>query len=487
MLLIFIFVILIVGTLSLTFIPESGEIFLKKLSLFISGSILILSTLLLLLFKSNLFNFQFTANFFSFRFSVFNIDFIYGLDGISIYFIILTALLTFLCILFIWEESNFKSYAILLFLLEFILMQSFLTLNILLFYIFFESILVPMYLIVGVWGSREKKIRAAYLLVLYTICSSLLMLIAILLMYNIAGTFSLEYLIYNGFNFDQQTFFCLAFFLSFASKIPMFPFHIWLPEAHVEAPTVGSVFLAGILLKLGVYGFLRYSLILFPQACVYFSPFIYTIALIGLIFASLTALKQTDLKKIVAYSSIAHMNLVVLGIFSGNTLGIEASILQSVSHGFVASALFFLIGIIYTRYHSRFIYYYGGIVNVMPIYSSFFLFFILSNIALPGTSSFIGEFLLLLGLFQESFISAIIAGTSVVLSGAYSLWLCNRVIFGNTKTESLLYFSDVSLKEFTILSVLFVPSLLLGLIPFIFLDTIHFSVVKLFVFSNAFL
>jgi len=290
-----------------------------------------------------------------------------------------------------------------------------------------------------------------------------------------SGTFNVDELILFRFNYEEQLFLWVAFFLSFSSKIPMFPFHIWLPEAHVEAPTVGSVLLAGILLKLGVYGFLRFSLTIFPLACIYYSPLIYILSLIGVIFASFSAIKQTDLKKIIAYSSISHMSLVVFGVFSGNVIGIEAAILQSVSHGFISSALFFLIGILYANYHSRFLYYYGGIAQIMPLYSIFFLFFIMSNIALPGTSNFVGEFLLLLGLFQKSPISAIVACTSVVFSGAYSLWLCNRILFGNLKTVYLLYFFDLSFKEFYILFTLFIFSLFLAMSMYITSSSLNFN------------
>ena len=265
----------------------------------------------------------------------------------------------------------------------------------------------------------------------------------------------------------------------------MFPFHIWLPEAHVEAPTVGSVLLAGILLKLGVYGFLRYSLTFFPQASLYFSPLVFTLALVGVVFSSITAIKQTDLKKIIAYSSIAHMNLIMLGVFSGNIIGIEAAILQSVSHGFVSSALFFLIGMLYNRYHSRLIHYYSGIAQIMPLFSFFMLFFTMSNIALPGTSSFIGEFLLLNGLFQENFFCCFLATTSVILGGIYSLWLYNRINFGNLKVEFLKVYLDLSVREIFILSLLLIVSLLLGLFPYIFLKYIHSSVIKMFTITNV--
>ena len=248
-------------------------------------------------------------------------------------------------------------------------------LDVFLFYIFFEAILIPMFILVGIWGSRERKIRAVYLLFFYTLFGSLLMLVGLLYMYTVAGTLNLEYLLAYKFTMEEQCWLWLAFFLSFASKIPMFPFHVWLPEAHVEAPTVGSVLLAGILLKLGVYGFLRFSLSLFPDASLYFSPLVYLLSVLGIIYASLSAIRQTDLKRIIAYSSVAHMNLVTLGIFSFNIIGIEGSILQSISHGFVAGAMFLLIGIVYDRYHSRLLYYYGGLVHMMPVYAAYIINF----------------------------------------------------------------------------------------------------------------
>jgi len=247
----------------------------------------------------------------------------------------------------------------------------------------------------------------------------------------------------------------VSFFLSFASKIPMFPFHIWLPEAHVEAPTVGSVLLAGILLKLGVFGFLRFSLSLFPEASFYFSPLVYILSICGVIYASFNAIRQTDFKRIIAYSSIAHMNLVTMGIFSFNTIGLEGSIIQSISHGFVASAMFFMIGILYDRYHSRLLSYYGGLVHMMPVFSALFLGFTMANIALPGTSSFVGEFLLLLGIFKMNILASIFGALGVILCGAYSLWLYNRLIFGNLKISYTLKFKDMNLREFSVLLPLF--------------------------------
>lgn len=482
MLLLLLFTSLIFGLFSLFFISDKK--ILKTFSLFLSIFTFIVSIIVFILFNNNDSNYQFLLNINYLNFFILNINFLFGVDGISIYFIILTTFLVFLCVLFIWDEKYLKSYLLLLFLLELILLLTFSTLNLILFYIFFEFILFPMFLLIGVWGSREKKIRAAYLLFFYTICGSLPLLFALLYIYNITGTCDLEKLNCYTFSFEQQLFFWLAFFLSFATKIPMFPFHIWLPEAHVEAPTIGSVLLAGILLKLGVYGFLRYSLNLFPEASIYFSPLVFTLSIMGVIYASLTAIKQTDLKKIIAYSSIAHMNMVVLGLFSGNIIGIQGAILQSVSHGFVASALFFLIGILYNKYHSRLLHYYSGIVHIMPLYSIFMLFFILSNIAFPGTSSFIGEFLLLLGIFQENIVCSFFTSTSVVLSGIYSLWLYNRLNFGNIKTEFLNQYTDIISREFFILFFLFFFSIMLGVLPYLLLKVTNLSVIKLFFIIN---
>ena len=394
-------------------------------------------------------------------------------------FFVLTSLLIFLCILFVWNERLLKEYVLNLLLIELLLLLVFSVLDVFLFYIFFEAILIPMFILVGIWGSRERKIRAVYLLFFYTLFGSLLMLVGLLYMYTVAGTLNLEYLLAYKFSMEEQCWLWLAFFLSFASKIPMFPFHVWLPEAHVEAPTVGSVLLAGILLKLGVYGFLRFSLSLFPDASLYFSPLVYLLSVLGIIYASLSAIRQTDLKRIIAYSSVAHMNLVTLGIFSFNIIGIEGSILQSISHGFVAGGMFLLIGIVYDRYHSRLLYYYGGLVHMMPIYSGILLVFTMANIALPGTSSFVGEFLLLLGIYKTNVISAIVGALGVILCGAYSLWLYNRMIFGNLKTTFIVRFKDLNFLEFSILLPLLFFVIYMGVYPSFFSNFIHLSVCNL--------
>ena len=293
------------------------------------------------------------------------------------------------------------------------------------------------------------------------------------------GTADYELLLTFTFSKLEQKVLWVAFFLSFASKIPMMPVHLWLPEAHVEAPTAGSVMLAGVLLKLGSYGFLRFSLPLFPYASFFFAPLVYVLVILGIIYASFTAIRQTDFKRIIAYTSIAHMNLVVLGIFSFNNLGIEGAVFQSLSHGFVASALFLIIGVVYERYKTRIIQYFGGLVIIMPIYVFIFLFFSISNIGFPGTSSFIGEFLIFIGIFQINVLVAFLSATGMVIGGAYSLWLFNRIAYGNLKIKFSKNFVDLSFKEFLCFLPLIFGTLISGIYPEIFLNSIHFSVSSL--------
>jgi NADH-quinone oxidoreductase subunit M len=474
----------IFGVLSLTllvllFIPAHKHIIQKQVALIGSGFALILSCWLLFTFSTNTFYFQ---NFvlYNIGFEALNFYFCVGLDGLSILFFCLSSFLVFLCILFLWDNaSTTKFYLINLLLIQFCLLFVFSALDLLLFYIFFEALLIPMFFLVGVWGSRERKIRAVYLLFFYTLIGSLFFLLGLLYIYAIAGTLQFEYLLHFNFTEEEEFWLWLSFFLSFASKIPLFPFHIWLPEAHVEAPTVGSVLLAGILLKLGVYGFLRFSLSLFPTASLYFSPLLYVLALVGIIYSSLTAIRQTDIKRIIAYSSIAHMNLVTLGLFSSSVIGIEGAILQSITHGFVSGGLFFLIGILYNRYHTRYVLYYSGLVHFMPIYSAVFLVFTLSNIALPGTGSFVGEFMLLLSLYQNSFLSCAVATLSVILCGSYSLWLYNRMFFGNLNIISTHIYKDLSLLEIVVLSPMFLFIFIIGVYPNFFITKLHYSVLAL--------
>jgi len=333
-----------------------------------------------------------------------------------------------------------------------------------------------MFLIIGVWGSRERKIRAAYQFFLYTLIGSVLMLLALLLIYFQVGTTDLQVLFVSEFSERRQLLLWLAFFASFAVKVPMVPMHIWLPEAHVEAPTAGSVILAGILLKLGTYGFLRFSIPLFPEASLYFTPLIYTMSIIGIIYASLTTLRQIDLKKIIAYSSVAHMGFVTIGLFSLNVQGIEGALLLMLSHGFVASALFLCVGTLYDRTHTRLIQYYGGLVHVMPLFSFFFFVFTMGNLSLPGTSSFIGEFLILVGTFQTNTWIATLAATGMILGGAYSIWLYNRVVFGSLKPLYIAMCSDVNRREFWLFLPFVIAIVWMGVYPDVFLDPMHVSV-----------
>jgi proton-translocating NADH-quinone oxidoreductase chain M len=360
--------------------------------------------------------------------------------------------------------------------MEFFLIGVFSILDLLLFYIFFESILIPMYLIIVGWGSRERKIRAAYFLFLYTLLGSVLMLLGILYIYYQTGTTDYESLISISLTKVEQKILWLTFFASFATKVPMLPMHIWLPEAHVEAPTAGSVVLAGVLLKLGTYGFIRFSLPLFPFASLYFAPLVFSVAGIAIVYTSLTAIRQTDLKRIIAYTSIAHMNLVVIGLFSFNIIGIEGALLQSLSHGFVASALFLIIGVIYDRHHTRMIKYYGGLVHTMPMFTIVFLLFTMANIALPGTSSFTGELLILTGAFKTNTTITFVGATGMIIGGGYSLWLFNRISYGNLKIQYLNQFCDMEKREFFIFLPLITGTIIMGVYPEIFLDSMHLSI-----------
>jgi proton-translocating NADH-quinone oxidoreductase chain M len=407
-----------------------------------------------------------------------NINFTLGIDGISLFFILLTTLLIPVCLLTSWNsiQNNLKLFLLSFLIMEFFLIGVFCILDLLLFYIFFESILIPMFLIIGIWGSRERKIRAAYFFFLYTLLGSVLMLLAILYIYYQVGTTDYEVLLTFSFSELEQKVMWLAFFASFATKVPMIPVHLWLPEAHVEAPTAGSVILAGVLLKLGIYGFIRFSFPLFPEGCFYFAPLVYAISSVGIIYTSFTAIRQTDFKRIIAYTSVAHMNLVIVGLFSFNIIGIEGAILQSLSHGFVASALFLIIGVVYERHHTRMVKYYGGLVHTMPLYVIIFLFFTMANIGLPGTGSFVGEFLILTGSFKVNTSVTFLSATGMILGGCYSLWLFNRVAYGNLKTQYFQKYLDLNNREFLIFVPLIIGTLIMGIFPEIFLNSIHFSV-----------
>lgn len=482
MILSLIFSVLFLSLIILHLIPGDRSSLLKNVGIFSSGFVLILSCITLSSFDCNFFYFQ---NVISYKtcINLMNIDFSFGLDGISVLFFFLSSFLIFLCVIFVLETELLKESLIFLSLINICLLLIFSALDLLIFYVFFEAVLIPMSLLIGLWGSRERKVRAFYLFFFYTLVGSLFMLLGILYLFAKTGSSSLEYLLTWNFTLEEQCWLWLSFFISFASKVPVFPFHIWLPEAHVEAPTVGSVLLAGIMLKLGIYGLIRFSLNLFPDACLFFCPIVYLLGVTGIIYASLCAIRQTDLKRIIAYSSVAHMNLVVLGAFSFNVTGLEGCVLQSISHGFVSSGMFFIIGTLYERYHSRFVYYYGGLVHTMPIYSIMFFIFTMANIALPGTSSFIGEFLLLVGIYNSNTICSIAGTTGVMICGGYSLWLYNRIIFGSLKANYTKKFKDINFREFTVLLPLTFFVIVAGIFPSIFLNFIHFSSINFTILS----
>jgi NADH-quinone oxidoreductase subunit M len=366
------------------------------------------------------------------------ISYALGVDGISMLFVILTTFLMPFCVLASWfaVEKRIKEYMIAFLILEVMMLGVFVSLDIVLFYVFFEAGLIPMFIIIGVWGGKDR-VYASYKFFLYTLLGSVLMLLAIMAMYWDAGTTSIPELLSHKFPPGMQTWLWLAFFASFAVKMPMWPVHTWLPDAHVQAPTAGSVILAGVMLKLGGYGFIRFSLAMFPVASEHFAPFVFTLSVLAIIYTSLVALMQTDIKKLIAYSSIAHMGYVTMGIFAANVQGLQGSIYQMLSHGIVSAALFLCVGVVYDRMHTREIAAYGGLVNNMPKYAVAFMIFTMANVGLPGTSGFVGEFLTLMGAFRANTFVALFAATGVILSAAYALWLYRRVVFGALDKEAL--------------------------------------------------
>lgn len=404
-----------------------------------------------------------------------------GIDGISMLFIVLTTFLTPICILASWTsiQERVREYMIAFLLMETLMIGVFCALDLVLFYLFFEGGLIPMFLIIGVWGGARKD-YAAFKFFLYTLLGSVLMLLAMIAMYLSSGTSSIpEIIATQPFGADIQNWLWLAFFASFAVKMPMWPVHTWLPDAHVEAPTAGSVILAGVLLKMGGYGFLRFSIPMFPLASDYFAPLVFTLSVVAIIYTSLVALVQEDMKKLIAYSSVAHMGFVTLGLFVFNQQGIEGSIFQMLSHGIVSGALFLCVGVVYDRVHTRMIDRYGGLVNRMPAYAFVFMVFTLASIGLPGTSGFIGEILVLAGTYQVSTLVTVLASTGVVLGAAYMLWLYRRVIFGELTKDDLLNILDLDRREKAIFTPMILVVLWMGIYPSSFLDVMHVSVAHL--------
>ena len=405
------------------------------------------------------------------------IKFHMGVDGISLPFVLLTALLMPLCILASWQSitERVKEYMIAFLALETLMLGVFTSLDLVLFYLFFEGGLIPMFLIIGIWGG-PRRVYASFKFFLYTLAGSLLMLLAIMAIYWEAGTTDIPTLLTHGFPASMQTWLWFAFLASFAVKLPMWPVHTWLPDAHVEAPTAGSVILAGILLKMGGYGFLRFSIPMFPLASAEFAPLIFALSVIAIIYTSLVALAQEDVKKLIAYSSVAHMGFVTIGVFTLTMQGLQGGIFQMLSHGIVSGALFLSVGVIYDRMHTREISAYGGLVDRMPLYAFCFMIFTLANVGLPGTSGFVGEFLSLLGAFRINTWVAFLATTGVILSAAYALWLYGRIIFGRLEKPALKYITDLTWREVAVMSPLVVLTIFFGFYPGPILDASAVSV-----------
>lgn len=480
---------------------------MKQIALFVTLLNFVVSLVLWSEFDSNSSQYQFTSDWGSslissvetgFGGSGSNVlsfcHFHIGVDGLSLYFVLLTTFTMPICILASWEnvQHNLKYFLIAFLVVESLLIALFVVLDLLLFYVFFESVLVPLFLVVGIWGaspvvqqqdgrwvqtsSSETRIRASFLLFLYTLFGSLFMLLAFLVIIYNVGTSDLQMISLADISFESQKILWLAIFLSFAIKTPLIPFHMWLPRAHVEAPLAGSIVLAGLILKLAVYGFLRILIPLLPEATSYFSPLVQTIAVITLVYSSLTTLRQTDFKCLVAYSSIAHMSVVVAGIFSNTIQGIEGGIMLSIAHGFVSPALFMLVGgVLYDRYHTRVIRYYRGMTSYMPLFAALFFVFTVANMGTPTTANWIGEFLALNGSFMRSPIVGLLMSTGIVFSAGYSIWLFNRICFGSY-SPYLSYTNDVTRREYMVLLSLLIPTFVFGIWPNIILNDLHYSV-----------
>ncbi len=415
-----------------------------------------------------------------------NIFYHMGVDGISVLFVLLSTVLTPICILASWEsvKTRVKDYMLAFLVLETMMIGMFCALDFVLFYVFFEGVLVPMFILIGVWGG-QRRIYAAFKFFLYTLAGSVLMLVALLTMYMDAGTTDVPSLLRHVFDPKVQFWLWLAMFASFAVKVPMWPVHTWLPDAHVEAPTAGSVILAGVLLKMGAYGFVRFSVPMLPDATAYFTPLIFGLSVVAVIYTSAVALVQQDMKKLIAYSSVAHMGFVTIGIFTMTTQGVSGALFQMLSHGIVAGALFLCVGVIYDRMHTREISAYGGLMHCMPKYSAVFMLFMMASVGLPGTSGFVGELLVVLGAFQVSTIVAALMATGLILGAAYMLYLYRRVIFGKLEKEELKSLPDMNTREILMFAPLVVLVLWMGIYPTPFLDMMSASVDNLIVNYEA--
>ncbi len=468
-----------IGALFIFFVRSSNSQYQssKYVALFITLANFFLSLYLWIVFDKSIVDFQFVeerewiSGFVNYK---------VGVDGISILFILLTTFITPICVITVNAtiKNRLKDFLIAILILETFMIGVFCSLDLVVFYLFFEAGLIPMFLIIGIWGG-ERRVYSAFKFFLYTLLGSVLMLVAIISIYWITGTTDVIKLYELGIEAKYQNLLWLAFFSSFAVKTPMWPVHTWLPDAHVEAPTAGSVLLAAILLKMAGYGFIRFSLGLFPDASLYFVPLVYTLSLIAIIYTSLVALMQEDMKKLIAYSSVAHMGFVTLGIFTMTQQGIEGSIFQMISHGLVSAALFLCVGVVYDRLHTRLINRYGGLVSIMPKYAIVFMVFTLGALGLPGTSGFIGEFLVLMGAFKKNILVATIASLGVILGAAYMLWLYKRIVFGKLINEDVKKMVDLKRFEIVTLWLLVLPIIFFGFYPEPLINSIEVSVANM--------
>ena len=457
------------------FSPDEGTA--KRVALITTVFTFLLSLLLWVAFNPATSGFQYEESYA--WFPGYHIGYHLGIDGISLFMVLLTTFLMPLCILCSWKSVTFRvsEFMMAFLILETFVIGVFCALDMMLFYIFFEGMLIPMYLIIGIWGG-DRRIYAAYKFFLYTLLGSVLFLLAILYIYQTSGTTDIPELMRHtpAYAVSVQRWLWLAMFASFAVKVPMWPVHTWLPDAHVQAPTAGSVILAGILLKMGAYGYLRFSLPMLPAASHYFAPFVFTLSVIAVIYTSLVALMQEDMKKLIAYSSVAHMGFVTAGLFVFNLQGIEGAIIQMISHGLVSGALFLCVGVVYDRLHTREIARYGGLANIMPYFALVFLFFTMGSVGLPGTSGFVGEFLIIIGSFLRQPALAALIATGLVLGAAYGLWLYRRVMFGELVKKDLMAMKDLELREWVLFVPLVAMVLWLGIYPKPFLNVLHASV-----------
>ena len=470
----------IVGIFFMTLIRNNNDQSsnnLKHTALWISFLNFLISLYLLFSFNQQDADFQFEERYFWIEYGI---SYHLGVDGISILFIVLTTMLVPICILASYDSIKFsvKEYLIAFLALETFMIGVFCSLDLVLFYLFFEGGLIPMFLIIGIWGG-ERRVYSTFKFFLYTLAGSVFMLLAIIYIFITAGTTDVSYLLDYNFTRNEQIVLWLAFFASFMVKIPMWPFHTWLPDAHVEAPTAGSVILAGVLLKMAGYGFIRFSIGFFPEASELFAPLIFALSIVAIIVTSLIALVQEDMKKLIAYSSVAHMGFVTLGIFTFTVQGIEGSVIQMISHGIVSAALFLCVGVVYDRLHTREISRYGGLVSKMPMYAFTFMIFILASLGLPGTSGFVGEFLVLLSIFSINTYFAVFATTGVVLAATYSLWLYRRMIFGALIKDDLSEMLDLTRREIIIFVPLITLTIFIGIYPKQVIDIIEPSAKKI--------